>query len=77
MCLADRNMHAQDLLAKALEIREAAASVVEPALRAELMEIALKFERLALAADELPEDKQAPSHPLSSDVVFLRQPIIE
>ena len=70
-------MGAQDLLAKALEIREAAANVAAPSLRDELLEIALKFERMALRADELPEDKQALSHPLSSDVVFLRRPATE
>lgn len=37
-----------DLLSKALEIREVAATVAEPRLRAELLAIAERFERLAL-----------------------------
>jgi hypothetical protein len=46
------DMRVHDLLSKALEIRDVAASVAEPSLRRELLGIALKFERLAVSHEE-------------------------
>ena len=46
------DMRVHDLLSKALEIRDVAGSVAEPALRRELLGIALKFERLAVSHEE-------------------------
>jgi hypothetical protein len=41
-------MSTHDFLAKAVEIRDVAATVSEPQLKAELLTIAARFERLAL-----------------------------
>lgn len=43
-------MRANELLAKAIEIREAAGKVSQPALRSELLSLADRFDALALGS---------------------------